>query len=508
TLDGSQLLPKTYILQAFVGTQNSVYNGQASDVPIKVIGAPAFSVTLMGGNTTFVTGGSGTANFSIKANFSAKLKHDLQSQNTPLQLYFMDKNGGNYASQITNGTSACAGIPRVCGNPITLSASEQCCLQLALDGSQLPPMTYILKAFVSTLPDFMNAVFYGQASDLPITVRDQPLTTTLSISQSELALSVNNTALNPALTGNPRVLTITNTGNQTATNMEVNYPYWPGGTPATTASSTCSYNLAPGATCTITITPGQNPSAGTGNVDCSTGIAPIPLNINVSAENAVEVQSSIVILSYGCIYQGGFVFSVDDAYADAPIDGSMGGKVVALSDQAAQTPGVIWSSNGNSGTSADAQNDDIPGISITSTTPSDTCNGATDGFCNTNVITSFYMPTTSYPLTYYAAGVCKATIAGYSDWYLPAICEMNEAASWSGATCPSGIQNIASNLQILMDGCSSGSQCIDLPADYFSSTQIGPTSVWTVQYAMGIGSVGQGAKYGQASVRCVRRLTL
>ena len=126
----------------------------------------------------------------------------------------------------------------------------------------------------------------------------------------------------------------------------------------------------------------------------------------------------------------------------------MGGKVAALSDQ---SDGIIWSSN-NTGVYDGGVS--IWGIDQTSTvaTPSPTstqyagqfnCNGSTDGSCNTNNIFVYYSiiapPTVSD--SDYASGLCKGTIGGYSNWYLPSICEMG-----SPFFCSLGIQNMQVNL--------------------------------------------------------------
>ncbi len=474
------------------------------------VGASAITVTSMGGNTSFVTGGSGTANFSVKVD------SDVRPKNKPLQLYFMDKNGGRYATQTTSGASACTGIPNVCANPISLSAGQQCCLQLALDGSQLPPKTYILKAFVGTKPDVPNSVYNGQASDLPITVTSQPTpptTTTLTITPA-LALSVNNQALNPALTGNPRTLTIHNTGTQTATGLIISYPNWTASAPGTMATSNCASTLPAGGMCTITITPGATATVDATTTPCSTnGTAPIPAPITVTATNAASsVSSNVVVLSYGCIYQAGYVYSVDDAYADAPISGSVGGKVVAQTDAAPRSPnGQIWSSNG---TSPNYSYDIIPGIDENSTLspsnpsptyatfegmfgatgvstatytnsapnpvlPFSTCDGRSDGHCDSGNILLFYnLYQTNYSgscdpqqgglggclattpavisLANYAAGLCYNDTDGGAingEWYLPAICEMGPASNGSGC---SGTQNMVTNLPNLL-GVANGS---------------------------------------------------
>jgi hypothetical protein len=107
-------------------------------------------------------------------------------------------------------------------------------------------------------------------------------------------------------------------------------------------------------------------------------------------------------------------------------------------------------------------------------------------------------------VTYYAAGLCKQTIATYSDWYLPAICEMGYGSNACGTSAAPTLQNIQTSL-IDTSGLSTPTGI------YWSSTQSSsdPQFVWnqtfspsdeSVQFAYG--------KYYQFGVRCSRALTL
>jgi hypothetical protein len=296
----------------------------------------------------------------------------------------------------------------------------------------------------------------------------------LTISLSTLALSVNDPATNAALTGKPRLIRITNTGNQTATDLAINFPTWPAGT---TALSTCTSSLDAGASCTITVTPGLEPTS-----DCDTGIAPTPGNILVNSSNANSVSTNVVVLTYACLYQGGLIYSVDDTL---PNTGSIGGKV-----ETNTLVGVIWSSNGNGGGVGDVDYATILGIDETSTVavPSPTAppypagtppfipsEGNADGVTNSSNIVSYYnfnrtaggpAPT---PLSFYAAGVCKATFNGFADWYLPAICEMGYVGgvgpnSGCGTVVAPKLQNMQSSL-VNYHGLSL------LNGDFWSSTE-------------------------------------
>jgi hypothetical protein len=363
--------------------------------------------------------------------------------------------------------------------------------------------------------------FIGTVSDTQAatgTVSPTGGTAALSVSITDLALSISGLTLNGQPSGQARTITITNTGDGTATGLAIAYPAWPTGT---TPTSDCGATLTAGATCTITVTPGTTPTS-----NCSTtGIAPTPGVITISATGVAPVTSNVVVLDYGCIYQGGYIFAMSETVDTAE---SIGGTVVTQTDQAARFPdGVVWSSNStNTGTVFDI----IYGISQTSTklapnpntnqvTGQEPCDGATDGACNSSNIIAYYSPPTTDPAitpTYYAAGRCTATISSYSDWYLPAICEMGPDSNGSG--CAVGTQNIVNQLANLVGdpnagapstSCTYGANC--LAGFYWSSTEVSydpQGSAWDQSFASGGGSSqSNGDKRFGDGVRCVRVLT-
>ncbi|GEM_PF-2374422 len=451
-----------------------------------------------------------------------------------------------WATQVTSGVSACNGIS-ICTNPFSLSAGQRCCLMLSLDGSQLSAGSYSLAPQAITIPSTYNG--YAAAQDFTVTGGGG--TAVLSTSNTDLALSVTGLTLNGSASGQPRTITIMNTGGADATNVSVAFPTWPTGTNATSNCQGATL-AANGGQCVITVSPGASATS-----DCSTtGIAPTPGVITVSADGTAPVASNVVVLNYGCIYQGGYVFAMTET---ANTTQSIGGTVVAQVDQAPRFPnGIIWSSNGTAGAS-NYSYDIIPGIAETSTSVSSAptyaaaqtsfnttylnastypfplqasfqaCNGRTDGQCNSNNIAVLYnayktgygvggLPYTLSPgptdLTYYAAGLCKATIASHSDWYLPAICEMGPASSGSGC---SNTQNIVDDVPSLLGdpnttpgtSCTYGANC--LAGYYWSSTEPsgGPQSLAWYEYFSSGGSVQLlGDKDNRLGVRCSRALTL
>jgi len=326
-------------------------------------------------------------------------------------------------------------------------------------------------------------------------------TISLAPSVSNLALSINclpasacTATQNAALTGNPRNITIQNTGSLTVTNLSVTAPSLPSGT--SISSNTCGSTLSAGSTCTITLTPGEVASS-----TCTSGAQATASNLSVTADGGISNTINIFVLGYGCQYQGGFIYAIDDTTA---VTASIAGKVASLVDQAdpfigtgPQASSIIWSSDGTSATAVD--NATILGISDLSTTsvahpqtpayPLGTpafsaCAGKSDGACNTANILSYYnfnrtsggsAPT---PLNFYASGLCAATINTFSNWYLPAICELDSVNV--GVTCPSGTQSIVGSLSFLLGdsnattpstSCTppSGSAC--LAGFYWSSTE-------------------------------------
>ena len=231
-------------------------------------------------------------------------------------------------------------------------------------------------------------------------------TTTLSTSVRQLALSITGLTeygiSGTRSSGLARVITITNTGSNTAVNLSVTPPTWPAGT---TSSTTCGSTLAASSSCTITITPGATATSD-GTNPCSSGTAPVPGAVQVSAGNATTVSSDVVVLGYGCVYQGGYVYAFNDATTNT---GSVGGKVATTSDQVPAYPhGIVWDSSSGCITS--------PYSSCYTTTAYSGTNGTNVSGGNTYLIYQTLTTNKGELATSYAAGLCTATIATYSDW--------------------------------------------------------------------------------------------
>lgn len=324
-----------------------------------------------------------------------------------------------------------------------------------------------------------------------------PTVTTLAASVSNLALAVS---------GNARVITLTNTGAADALHVMPSIsPAFPIGT---TQASTCGAALAPGNSCSITITPGATPSA-------DPGLASVPSSLTLAGSNTNTLAVDVHVLDYGNIYQGGFIFAIDDT---TPTSGSIGGKVAATRDQTLPYPsGVLFSATADGGGTTVAS-DNIPGIHELTSAIAGDCNGATDGACNSNVIREFYSPPTtdpSVPFYYFAAGVCASVIDGYSDWYLPAICELGYDETGSGNGCGTAAAPLVQNMQSnLVDRGNLGGLVSDdggLSNFMWSSTlfsALPSQNAWAQNFAAGGGSAQTSVgKSNRLAIRCVRALT-
>ncbi|MCX7091763.1 MAG: DUF1566 domain-containing protein [Legionellales bacterium] len=438
---------------------------------------------LNNGTTDFVTNTSGNAYYEVTVNAG------ITPTDVPLSLSVGSTNNtpGLVVQQITSGSPSACGSLRICGSTFPLTAGQSCCLAFTLTSAR--SRSYKMRPLVQTTP----AAFSGQApAALPVVVS----ATSLSISPSTLALSVSDTSLNAALTGHPRRFTVTNTGQALATGLFVTSSGLPTGTSIT--STTCGSTLVASGSCTITITPGDAAS------NCTSGTAPTPGTVSISANNAISTQSDVVVLSYGCLEQSGYIYAINDSYSDYPVDGSIGGTVLHTTDDSTR---IVWDSRTACTT--------FPYNHCYVTSADSTSNGTNIAGGNTYLIYNVLTATHAEDVTSYAAGLCTGTFSGYSDWYLPAICEMGYDTSLVGSGCGSRIsptlQNIQSNLINIgltdIAGLTTGQY-------YWSSTEDSsdPTQqAWVQSFALSGDDQSlhdKGILLPFLGVRCSRTLTL
>lgn len=286
--------------------------------------------------------------------------------------------------------------------------------------------------------------------------------TTLSVSVSQLALAAPNPAALPMpIPGNPRVITVTNTGTQPALVMTVDSSLLPALT--TVTANTCTGTLAALATCSFTITPGTNATT-------------LPVTVTVKGSNTNTVSTAVNVLKYGSTYQGGIVFALDDS---TPNTGSVGGKATAQTEAAAGP----WS--------PDAQ--------------ATAAGSLTDGASNTVAILATYSDPLVYPSTAVAARACNEfSDAGHTDWYLPAICELGYDQTGAGSGCGSAASPLVQNVQSsLVDN----SVVPGAPGLFWSSTDVSPTAfAWAHQLEGGNTFQVQPNKSTARRLLCVRQL--
>jgi hypothetical protein len=295
------------------------------------------------------------------------------------------------------------------------------------------------------------------------------------------SLSFTPPAIGLAVSGTPRLATLSNTGALPIAQLTLT----PEGLPAgTTLIHNCPDRLEPHASCRLMLLPGDQPSAVPGDDTAR------PATVRVSSLSAPPAALPVSVVTLGSVYQGGYVFAIDDS---TPIGGSIGGKVAGLSDLPGQHH---WSpALGAAG---------VSGLDVAGP---NSCDGATDGACNTARIVALHGSGT------YAAALCTdSTEGGQDDWYLPTLCELGYDLNTTapGNFCgtqqqPRLANNIRSNLIDLQPPVGH----FDANLRWSSNERAGDPDLWalasstTTQDAF----AGGGKVTAERLVRCVRPLT-
>ena len=340
---------------------------------------------------------------------------------------------------------------------------------------------------------------YNTTEDLgPISGYSSPITPSAALTASTPTL-----ALSGLGSGQKRAVVVKNNSVLPVTITAVSAPAPALPLPAAIIDfpTSCRVNqtLISGASCTLTIDPGSSPTS-SGDCTIGSGSAPTPSTITLTYTtngNTGTLPINVAILGYGCIYQGGYLFSIDDT---TPINGSIGGKVVTQS-------------SGNNRYAWSVGSFDVRGVSDTSTiavaypqnalTSALNCNGINDGACDLYNILLYgsqsSLPSTNVPAAYQ----CSLTIEGYIDWYLPSLCEWVPYSTCVSTTNPQGVQNIQTNLYSSQHGSFGTNN-----GPYWSSTEysVDATRSWEVILSDASGRVA--LKSTERSVRCARSLTL
>lgn len=447
-----------------------------------------------------------------------------------------------------------------------LNSGASCMLKLRVCPSQIQSKTGYFYGGLNVLVDGSPLAAYQPVSSQQIDISVTSPVDGLVSSVPSMALSVKNESLNSALTGKPRTITLTNTNTKltivASYSIVYNSPYSESALPPGTtvvADDKCN-KLAPGETCNITITPGASstdnpqPQGSIGLNDPKPN--PMLLYIQGVSTTGVTVSAPVIpvnIVTYGSVYQGGYVFSVDDTTSASQ---SILGKVAGYHNLAPFWPaGVVWVGNGDYSCEYTSDDTDHPYQYCTDLTTdwgslsqckegSTSCPGtpATNGASNTKTITSFYTTSGGYgkdvDQEYYAAGKCVAfntseiNKTGFSDWYLPAICEMGYFVpnfyegyetllnSGCGSKTTPLMQNMQSNLRNLGFGnlfgplWSSTAYCTQFSADGSCASGASTSASWSQYFftfvtESGLSFEGQthDSRSSRDGVRCVRVLT-
>lgn len=432
-----------------------------------------FSVSLHAGAPLWRFTPLTATTLTIPADASATVQYIVTNQSRKTHSLAMKSIPATH--QITTG----AGI---CGNSFVLGYQQSCTLTFEINGSLLQrdliggPV--VCQTSSGDIPN--PTACYQPSLNNQLNIMRAPATPSASISASvsTLALSVDCPTLsgdctisNAALTGTPRIITITNNSASPALSVTYTASLLPPGTTVTPASC----DIPEGHTCIFTITPGQTPSAAPGDT------TPVPISLNFSGSNTNTISTTVNILTYGSVYQDGYVFAVDDSTLTTT---SIGGKVVALSDQSTSMPWQPGYTNS---------------LNCTATSADSYINGVDNTTAIFTALNPGHLPNT------YAGGICETYVtSGYSDWYLPSICEMSYHDS-GGDPCGDVTSPTLQNIQSSLVDNNIGN--LDLSAIYWSSTQnvSGDPLILALFNLFGIaGFQGGDLKEALSYVRCAR----
>jgi hypothetical protein len=304
--------------------------------------------------------------------------------------------------------------------------------------------------------------------------------TTLTATPS-LTLSITGlTTTTGTNSGTARQITITNTGSNPATNVNfVISPALPSG--ATITPANCG-TMAAGATCVLTVTPGSAPT----NAVASS--SPTPSVVGTAGDNTNTVATNVNILTYGSLYEAGWLYSIIETAGTSP---SIGGSVAAQTDSVIPSIGTEYSPGGAATVAATS---------------------GTNGKTNTTTMSASYGTAANY-----SAGNCippNYSFGGFTDWYLPSDCQLGFGGSDTNFNCTNStsadyIPNVQANL--LTANATQNFNFVN-GGFYWSSTASvsgAPSTAWFQQIAQGGGSGTQtnSAVTISAGVRCVRDVT-
>jgi hypothetical protein len=295
---------------------------------------------------------------------------------------------------------------------------------LSVEVIQQPVTSGYHVEFVDNPPSGIETGTVKGDVDLKLTLKPLP---TLSFSPDSLALSRN--APYPeygymdgdkqVYSGKARWITVTNNTDVPVTNIKVMSKNFPSGTQIIeNAEKSCvNSGLAPGKECIIMVQPGEVASCKQGNDSDAISI-PRPSIELKTAENSNAQTIYVDILDYGCDYAGGYIFDLDDRLSG---EKSLHGKVMAKADTNVQAYSWYPYTAICGISDLSSENESSPPCTVVT----DSCNGRTDGECNSLKIKGDSTSTDINIVTH-----CPVNDSSSSyKWYVPAVCELTHNVS-------------------------------------------------------------------------------
>jgi hypothetical protein len=399
------------------------------------------------------------------------------NQQSPTQVKYRVTNMSRTTHRLALASSLPAGFSQVisgqgnCGAIFTLKNQESCTLSIQIIGNRMTSSTSIKPQVCQVNSNGSPSPYlcYQSSSTNAINVN-------LNTTSAYASLRASTDFIGLFASGINRIITITNDGPDDANALAITAL---NGTPAgTLVTNDCPNPLPATNTCTITIDPGPTPSS-------PAGTAPSPNYLSVVGTNTTTLVPGYEVLTYGNIYQEGYIFSVTDS---APDTSSIAGKAATLIN----LPLTPWYT-GSLTTGATSYTD-----GSTNTLSIIAAQGQGDFAAN---VCNDYSIDTSGDTP------CRSTGTCFNDWYLPAICEI--APTGQNAGCAQNAQTMSQTLTpLLISNTCSGTGCFHT-FTYWSSTEYTASQAWWVNinaqpsYEVD-GADSKGYPY---YVRCARALT-
>ncbi len=286
----------------------------------------------------------------------------------------------------------------------------------------------------------------------------------LTIANSVLALKVN---------GHPRAIVVISKNDVKHVTYTIS-PALPSGTQISPAD--CG-DMKGEDKCVLTISPGPFPSALPGTVAQ-------PSLITISGENGNKVMAEISVLTYGSLYQQGYVFALYDDLNKYPSVRSIGGTIASLQNN---HPSIAWGNGTFIHTKATSLSNGWENTRLIKIAQGDSQYAAS--IC------------AHYQIDKHGNSPCKESVC-YSEWYVPSVCQLGSVNKGIGCLGMPTQPNMEENLFRLNPSIGS------LAGYHWSSTEYenDPLKTAWIQFFDGNHSAERFivSKESISAIRCVR----